>query len=234
MPGFIDIFFFESITKIKKNIDQNKKNEYNKVLMIQEVFFDVETKKLFSDITTENPADLGISIVSVLHRTLDDTLTIIREKIESFWEQDFSSMWSLFENAHRIIGFNSKSFDVPALSPYSSATFSNLPHFDILEQFKIATGRRVSLDNLARDTLGVHKSDKGFNAVIYWNQGDQKSLQKLKQYCEMDVKITRDLYDYVRKNNMLKYMDKWNTIQSVALDFSYPTPKSHSPQMGLF
>jgi hypothetical protein len=36
-----------------------------------EVFFDVETKKLFSEINTRAPGDLGVSVVSVYKRELD-------------------------------------------------------------------------------------------------------------------------------------------------------------------
>ncbi len=42
--------------------------------MFDEVIFDIETKKLFGDISTNNPADLGVSIVSLYSRKLDKNL----------------------------------------------------------------------------------------------------------------------------------------------------------------
>ncbi len=201
--------------------------------MISELIFDVETKKLFSDITTDDPADLGVSIVSVYHRTLDDMFHEVNGKMQSFWERDFDAMWPLFASADRIIGFNSLKFDVPALQPYAKLDFFSLKHFDIMEMVRQKTGRRIGLSALAKETLGSDKTDVGTNAVIYWAKGDPASLQKLQTYCEADVALTRDLYDFGRKNNQLRYMDKWNNQTTIDVDFSYPK-KKENPQIGLF
>jgi DEAD/DEAH box helicase domain-containing protein len=190
--------------------------------MFFEVIFDVETKKLFRDTISGDPAELGVSIVSVYHRTLDDNFHEVNGVMESFWEKDFPRMWPIFAKADRIIGFNSINFDVQALSPYSPPGFSTLKHFDILDVVKNVMGRRFSLNSLAKDTLGEEKTDVGTNAVIYWNKGDQESLNKLRFYCEADVTITRNLYDYGFKHNHLKYTDKWNNLKSMDVDFSYP------------
>jgi DEAD/DEAH box helicase domain-containing protein len=202
-------------------------------MAITEVFFDIETKKLFKDITTDNPADLGVSVVSVYKRILDSNFKESQGQMFSFWEADFSQMWPLFSNADRIIGFNSLSFDVPALIPLSPYDFKKLNHFDILDQIKKVLGFRLSLDAVASQSLGHSKSDIGTNAVLYWQQHSPESLEKLKKYCEMDVLVTRDVYDYVLANKFLKYKDRWNTLRQVDLDFSYPPPPPAS-QMGLF
>jgi DEAD/DEAH box helicase domain-containing protein len=202
--------------------------------MINEVFFDIETKKLFQDITTSSPADLGVSIVSVYRRQLDDNFNEVKGEMFSFWEQDFKKMWDIFSTSDRIIGFNSFGFDIPALVPLCPYNFKKLSHFDILEKIKNSLGFRLSLDAVARETVGHTKIDVGTNAVLYWNQGTGESLAKLKKYCEMDVLVTRDVYDYGLKNGHLKYKDKWNTPRLVEINFSYPkVDKSHN-QMGLF
>lgn len=54
--------------------------------MITEVVFDCETQKLFSEITTNDPGDLGISLVSVYVRTVDDTQREITGNMYSFWD----------------------------------------------------------------------------------------------------------------------------------------------------
>ena len=134
-------------------------------------------------------------------------------------------MFRLFEKADRIIGFNSFTFDVPALSPYLPQHWSKLPHFDILDEIKKIEGKRVSLDSLAKATLGTKKNDSGENAIKYWEAHDAESLAKLKKYCEMDVEITTKIYDHAMKNKLLKYIDFWNEIHEVKLDFSYPKLK---------
>jgi DEAD/DEAH box helicase domain-containing protein len=201
--------------------------------MINEVIFDIETKKLFEDISSFNPKDLGVSIVSLYYRQLDDNLNEIKGDIKSFWEDDFPKMWSLFSEADRVIGFNSLGFDVPALLPLCPYNFKKLSHFDILDRVKEVLGFRLSLDSLAKETLGNGKIDVGSNAVIYWQQHSKDSLEKLKKYCEMDVIITKNLYDYGLKQGHLKYKDKWNTPRIFKVDFSYP-PLSSQKQMGLF
>ena len=187
-----------------------------------EVIFDTETKKFFDEIDDFDPGKLGVSIVSIYSRTLGDDLKETEGKMESFWEEDFPKMWDIFTKADRIIGFNSIGFDVPALAPYSPVPFTKLKHFDILSEIKNSIGKRMSLDSLAKATLGRAKSDQGINAIKYWNEHSPESLAKLKKYCEMDVAITRDLYDYALHNGILKYTDFWNENHDIKLDFGYP------------
>lgn len=187
-----------------------------------EIIFDTETKKFFDEVDGFDASLLGVSITSVYSRTLDKDGNETNGKMQSFWEADFPEMFKLFERADRIIGFNSIGFDVPALSPYLPAHFPKLKHFDILDLIRKQDGKRVSLDAIAKETLGTTKNDSGENAIKYWNARDRQSLAKLKKYCEMDVAITRDIYDFVIKNGYLKYKDFWNEMHEVKLDFSYP------------
>ena len=199
-----------------------------------EVFFDCETKKLFSEIQGFNPGDLGVSITSLYQRELDDSYNESEGKIISFWEEDFDKIWPIFQKADRIIGFNSLKFDIPALQPYTTINISKFPHFDIMDEVKKKVGRRISLDALAKETLDKAKIDNGLNAVFYWNKGDKESLAKLKKYCEDDVRITKELYDFVIKNKHLLFKDKWNTLRRIDLDFSYPDEEKPDSQIGLF
>jgi DEAD/DEAH box helicase domain-containing protein len=202
---------------------------------VLEVIFDVETKKFFDEVNEKDPSILGVSLVSLYKRTLDENLNEIEGRMHSFFEEDFSKMWELFEGVNRIIGFNSIKFDVPALKPYAPSHFHKLPHFDILDEIRKANDRRVSLDRLAKDTLGKGKNDSGENAIKYFRKGDPESLRLLKKYCEMDVELTRDLYDYALKNKQLKFTDHWNTPRVIEIDFSYPEgDESSSSQIGLF
>jgi len=144
-------------------------------------------------------------------------------------------MWKYFSGAQRIIGFNSIKFDVPALKNYSPTGFEKLPHFDIMKAVRDQLGFSLSLNHLATNTIGEHKTDVGTNAVEYWKKHDRESLDKLKFYCEADVLLTRDLYDYGVKNKKLKYIDKWNNPRDIPVDFSYPAAViDASRRIGLF
>jgi len=209
--------------------------------MKREVIFDVETKKLFGDVEGDDPGLLGVSIVSVYSRKFDEnintegrnTLSEVEGKMQSFWEKDFDRMWPIFQAADRIIGFNSIGFDIPVLQPYANFPFNKLKHFDIMAKFKEVRGHRISLDAIAKETLDREKTDTGLNAVFYWQKGDKESLEKLQKYCEADVLVTRDIYDFIFNNDHLLFKDKWNTLQKVDLDFSYPKDSPES-QIGLF
>lgn len=199
-----------------------------------EIFFDVETKKLFQEIGGKIPEKLGVSIVSIYRREVKNGAEL-NGLIQSFWEKEIANTWRLFEEADRIIGFNSLKFDVLALKPYLPQKFLKLNHFDILDNIKDELGRRIPLNALASETLGKKKTDVGINAVKYWVKGDNESLAKLKRYCEADVLLTRDIYDFGMKNKYLKYIDIWNTARRVEVDFSYPEDELNcNKQVGLF
>jgi DEAD/DEAH box helicase domain-containing protein len=203
--------------------------------MINEIIFDCETKKLFNEISTTDPADLGVSIVSVYVRTVDDYQREISGKMYSFWEQEFPAMWAHFATAQRIVGFNSIKFDIPALIRVAPDDFGKLPHFDIMTHVYKTLGHMLSLDTLATQTLGQQKTDVGTNAVLYWKSKNPVLLERLKAYCEADVLLTRDLYDFGVREKYLKYKDKWNTIKTFPVDFSYPKNVIEaSRQIGLF
>lgn len=203
--------------------------------MLTQVFFDVETQRLFSEISSGNPADLGISLVSVYVRKIDETQKELSGEMYSFWENELSNMWKHFSGVSRIIGFNTIKFDIPSLSPYAPSGFEKLPHFDIMKAVRDALGFSLSLNHLATQTLGTEKTDVGTNAVLYWNEHSEKSLAKLKSYCEADVLLTRDLYDFGVTNKKLLYLDKWNNPREIFVDFSYPQSViDASRQIGLF
>jgi len=104
-----------------------------------------------------------------------------------------------------------------------------------LEKVKNVLGHRLSLDAIAKETLGKTKSGVGTQAVEWWKAGDDKSLDLLKKYCEMDVIVTKDVYDFGLENRHLKFMDKWNELREVEVDFSYPKEvEEGETQMGLF
>lgn len=203
--------------------------------MITEVFFDVETQKLFYEIGGNDPSNLGISIVSVYVRSVNDAQEEAEGTMYSFWEHELADMWKHFSGASRIVGFNTIKFDIPALKSYAPTGFEKLPHFDIMKIVREQLGFSLSLNHLAGETIGKHKTDVGTNAVEYWKKHDPESLAKLKFYCEADVLLTRDLYDYGVREKKLKYVDKWNNRRDIPVDFSYPQSVIEaSRQIGLF
>lgn len=190
--------------------------------MFTEVIFDLETQKFFDEIEGSDPADLGVSILSMYVRTLDENFKEIKGEMISFFEPDLAKAWEIFKKADRIVGFNSKHFDVPALKNYLPADLVKIPHLDILEVVRAVNGKRVSLGAIANGTLGDHKADDPRNAITYWAKHDEESLKKLKFYCEEDVRLTMEVLDYGLKNKTLTFKDYWNDTKTIEVDFSYP------------
>jgi DEAD/DEAH box helicase domain-containing protein len=202
-----------------------------------EVIFDIETKKFFDDVDARKPEDLGISIVSAYRREVDRDFKELKGEMKSFWESEFDQMWNWFEEADRIIGYNSLGFDVPAVNGVYKGDFTKLKHFDVMKIIKDVFGHRVKLDSVAKECLGQGKNASGADAVTWWAKGDPESLANLKKYCEMDVEVTKGVYDYGMKNKKLKFKDHWNELREIDVDFSYPLeekPKIVEHQMGLF
>lgn len=197
---------------------------------ITEVIFDLETQRFFDEVS--DPAQFGVSVLSLFIRTLDENFNEVSGQMFSFFESDVSKSFEYFKNANRIIGFNSKRFDVPVLKPYLPLEFQKFNHFDILEHIKEINGKRVSLNAVAKETLGQHKVDEGGNAIIYWQKKDAESLRKLKYYCEEDVRITKEIYDYGRKNMKLRFKDFWNDLKEIDVDFSYPVIQTEEDNQG--
>jgi DEAD/DEAH box helicase domain-containing protein len=104
-----------------------------------------------------------------------------------------------------VIGFNIKRFDYQVISGYVTFPWSRLPTLDILEDVHSHLGYRLSLDHLARVSLGVQKSGDGLQALEWWKQG---RLDEIIKYCKKDVEITRDLFLFGRKNGYLLFENK--------------------------
>jgi hypothetical protein len=58
---------------------------------MRKITFDVETKNLFGEVSSNEPTALDISVVCI-HDSLDDTY-------KSFLEKDFRELWKILEQA---------------------------------------------------------------------------------------------------------------------------------------
>ena len=160
------------------------------VNMNNEVVFDIETKQSFQEVGGKQYMErLGVSVVG--------TYSYATEEFKCFTESEFPELEQLLADATRIIGFNSKHFDVPVLQPHVSINLKEIMHLDLMEDVEKHLGFRVSLDNLAGTSLGVKKSGYGMEAIQWWREGN---VEAIKKYCLDDVRITRDLYEFGKKN----------------------------------
>jgi len=170
---------------------------------MRKIVLDIETKNFSNDLDK-----IDISLVAI-----HDSET---GEYSAYLEDEFKHLWPLLERADMIIGFNSEHFDIPILNRYYPGDLSRIRHLDILKEIKSTYGRRMKLDQLAEGTLGINKSGHGTDAIRWW---EAREIDKLRNYCIDDVKITKELYDYATLNNKLVFKEG-NNLNEIKLDTS--------------
>lgn len=173
---------------------------------MKKVVFDIETKNIFADVGRADPLLLDISLVGIYDYETDQYLTFLQE--------DFPKLWPYIEKADLLIGYNSDHFDIPILNKYYPGDISKIKSLDLMAEIKKSLGRRIGLGNVAEASLGVGKSGNGLEAVEWWKTGE---IDKIKKYCIDDVKVTKDLYEYMKKNKGVHYKDGQQTM-SLSID----------------
>lgn len=175
---------------------------------MRKIVFDIETRNLFSEVGRADPALLDLSLIGVY-----DSET---HSYSSYLQEELPQLWPLIEKADMLIGYNSDHFDLPILNKYYPGDLMQIKSLDLLREIKNVTGKRLRLDAVAQGTLGTQKSGSGFKAIEWWKKGQ---IDLLRKYCLDDVRITKELYDYARAHNTLKYKDL-RSIREIQLDAS--------------
>lgn len=163
---------------------------------MRKIVFDIETRNVFADVGKNDPSLLDIALIAI-HDSETDSYS-------SYLEEDLPKLWPILERADMLIGFNSDHFDIPLLNKYYPGDLTKLKSLDILKEIQKAYGRRMRLDQIAEGTLGRNKSGHGLDAIEWWKKGE---IEKIRQYCIDDVKLTKELYDFALANNKLTFKE---------------------------
>jgi len=174
------------------------------------VVFDLETQNLIEEgLAGRNLAVLKVSCAV--------TWSSLRNDFMVYWEKDVPALVAELKSAGRVVGFNIKSFDYEVLRPYvPNERLQFLPTLDIMDELFRTLGFRVSLDAVARATLGDTKSATGLQAVEWWQTGE---LDKLAEYCRIDVDVTRRIYDFGCENGFVQYFTRLGSRQKVKVNW---------------
>jgi DEAD/DEAH box helicase domain-containing protein len=160
------------------------------------VVFDLETQNIFQEVGSSDPVDLDISVATAYDSETDTYTTVTVDEIHK--------LWPIIEKADALVGYNSNHFDIPLLNKYYPGDLTTIKSIDLLEDIKNALGRRLRLDSVAQATIGAKKSADGLQAVRWWREGKIKEIMK---YCEQDVKVTKQVFEYARKHGHIKFKD---------------------------
>jgi DEAD/DEAH box helicase domain-containing protein len=96
------------------------------------------------------------------------------------------------------------------------STLHTLPTVDMLRDVHLALGFRLPLQALAEATLNESKSADGLQSVRWFRQGE---IDKVIEYCQHDVEITRRLYEHGREHGHLLYWDRQGRMQEVYVNW---------------
>jgi DEAD/DEAH box helicase domain-containing protein len=154
---------------------------------------DLETQNLVQDVGGWGNIDkLKISIACAYDSKTDQFLT--------FRENEISKLNDLCED-RLLVGYNVRGFDLIILKAYG-LNLEKLDVFDIMYDVQTLTRQKyLKLEVLAQGTLNAGKSADGLMAVEWWKTGE---IDKIIQYCQQDVQVTRDIFQYGRKNGIVK------------------------------
>ena len=197
------------------------------------LYFDLETKYSADEVGGwGNIEDMGMS-VGVIWDNSD-------KQFHVYIEHQIQEMVDHFYRATQIVGFNHIGFDyrVVAGAYHSDAhqrsqlytKLAGLNNFDMLFELKKLLGHRLKLESIARPTLGTGKSADGLQALKWYKEG---KLDKIIEYCKVDVEVTRDVHRFALEHGKLLYDSKLG-IKTVNVDWKLGKEKKAPQQMSLF
>lgn len=190
---------------------------------MRKIVFDIETRNIFSEVGSADPTALDISIVGIYDSETDS--------YSSYTQEELSQLWPIIERADMLIGYYSDHFDLPLLNKYYPGDLTKIKSLDILKEIRKSYGRGMKLDQLAEGTLQKKKSGHGLDAIKWWRAGE---IEKIRQYCLDDVKITKEIYDFAMTNQKLFFKEgsqvkeiplntgDWETPAENKMTFSLP------------
>jgi len=133
-----------------------------------------------------DPEAMGIGVVGVLY---DDT-------VYYFEEDELLRLFDLLERAERLVGVNDYVLD--ALEPYAGDEDVLSPFVGVQSVVSDALGERVSLNNVAKATLGRERDDPR-RLPLEWSEGREKTV---KRSLKRDLFILRDIDEAVREGKV--------------------------------
>ncbi|HSQ39529.1 MAG TPA: ribonuclease H-like domain-containing protein [Anaerolineales bacterium] len=173
------------------------------------VYFYLESQKLFEEVGGRDPGKLLLAC--------GVTWSTVRDDFAVYWEKDAAALIAELKAADRVIGFNIISFDYEVLKPYApNENFRAFRSTDMLQDIFRALGFRLSLDTIAKATLGATKTADGVKSVEWFRNGE---LDKVAEYCKADVDITRRVYEFGRDNGYVHYYSKLGSKLKVAVNW---------------
>lgn len=170
---------------------------------------DVETQKSAAQVGGWHLArKMQVSCAVVYNSITNEFVPYLQKEIPRLVED--------LKSVDLVIGFNLVRFDYQVLSGVCDFDFHSLPTLDLLISVHNRLGYRLSLDHLAKETLGAKKSADGLKALEWWAEG---RIDDIIEYCTQDVRVTRDLYLFGKSEGYLLFRNKAKHKVRVPVDW---------------
>jgi len=174
------------------------------------VYFDLESQKLFEEVGGRRDASKLLLACAV-------TWSTARNDFAVYWEKDVAALLAELKSADRVVGFNILNFDYVVLKAYApNENFRAIRSTDMLQDIVRTLNFRLSLDSIARATLGTTKTADGIKSVEWFRIGE---LDKVAEYCKTDVDITRRVYEFGREHGFVMYYSRLGSKLKVAVNW---------------
>lgn len=151
--------------------------------------FDLETQKSFEEVAGRNTRQLGMS-VGVVYSFADDRFRV-------FYENEVDRLIATLASAELVVGYNLIGFDYEVLRGYGEFPSGTPQTLDIMVELQQRLSFRPKLESVVQATLGEGKTGDGLQALRWYREG---RLDEIAKYCQEDVRLTRDLYLYGKRN----------------------------------
>lgn len=173
------------------------------------VYFDLESQKLFNEVGGRDASRLLLAC--------GVTWSTERNDFAIYWEKDAAALVAELKAADRVIGFNIMHFDYEVLRPYApNVNFRSIRSVDMLQDIQRALNFRLSLDSIAKATLGTTKTADGLQSVQWFREGE---LEKVAEYCKSDVDITRRVHEFGREHGFVYYYSRLGSKLKVPVNW---------------
>jgi len=174
------------------------------------VFLDIETQKSAAEVGGWNNKHLMKIACIVIYSTKEG-------KYIGYTEDKVKDCVDEILKADMVVGFNIKSFDWAVLAPYTGIDLNKIKTLDLLEAVKEQLKFRLSLDHLSMATLKKGKTADGLQSLQWYKEG---KIEQILEYCQDDVQLTKELFEYALLNKHLLYVTKEGQTLQIPIDLN--------------
>lgn len=171
--------------------------------------FDLETQRSFDEVGGRDKMHLLGMSLAVVYSFADDVF-------HTYLEADAEALANHLTSAELVVGFNILGFDYQVLKGYTDAPLASVPTLDLMVDLQGKLGFRPKLDSVVQASLEAGKSADGLQALAWYREG---RLDLIEQYCREDVRLTRDLYLFGRRNRYVLVARYGKTPHKVPVDW---------------